>query len=223
MTDEPKLSPSAALRATLAARGLGTLYQSYGDSSHWLTPLNYYVRYLDQDRLFAHCEKRGVEAFLRDGEANEANDEEQSIGRVVAKREIDEGFPVINAYRTAHLWDMFDVTLSDMFALVFALIPDALKAPTLNHVRVSVAEFEELSKAHRMRLVVKELKRELVRKSTAAPKHGVEIYEQILRELAVEGSAPRGFTKLLTELREIRNIVVHNVSIADDYFVKQAL
>jgi hypothetical protein len=221
MTDEPKFSLYGIFRASLGALDLGTLKQLSDDSPNWVNPLFYYMRYLDQDRLFAQCAKKGIEVYLRVVERKDAENDDQVVRRLIAGKEINEGFPAINAHHTAHLWDMLDATLSDMFALVFMCLPEALKIPVLRKVRFGIADFEDLPQRYRMRMVVKELKRELARNGPAARKNGVEIYEQILREFAVKETAPKSATERLVELRAVRNIIVHNMSIADGHFLEQ--
>lgn len=205
----------------LGSIDLGSIKEASTKSPNLAAPILWYQRYIDQDRLFAHCAKRGIETYLKLGDRREPRDEDDRIRRLIAKKEAAEGFPNINAHHTANLWNMLDVTLSDMLALIFVCKPEALGLPALKKVSFSVAEYEGLSKPQRMKITVAELKRELIRKGSIKLKNGVEVYEQIYRDMGISDDPLKNDRKILSELRAVRNVIVHNMAIADDRFVEQ--
>ena len=224
MDDKPEFSFYGAFRTIVGSIDLSALKRSYDDSPNWVAPLFHYMQYIEQDQLFMHCAKRGVETFvlLTKGKGlKELKDEDQRIRRRVAQKEIDYGFPAINAHYTSQLWNMLDATLDDMFALLFLCNSSMLQVSALKRVRVRVADYEGLSKLNRMRFVVKGLKWELASKGPPERKCGVQIFEQMFHEFGVKAAPPQEATKALSELRPVRNVIVHNMSIADGRLVEQ--
>jgi len=188
----------------------------------WMGTFFYFSKFLDEDRCFLEFSIKGMETFLKLSEGwkqrNPEALEKRRVDLSIVNRENGHGFPGLHARHTVSLWNMLDVTLSESLVQLFIADSAALELPAFDKLKFSVAQYRDMSRTQLMRFAVTELKQHY--SSPYRFNKGVRVYERIYKELGIESNIPKEIDKLLIELRAMRNVIVHNMAIADERLVQ---
>ncbi len=221
MPKQAPLSLLTSFRIVLSAISYIDLKTNLEGEGGWMLPIISLMKYADQDEAIVDCARAGVTAFLKLSAFRKEKNERHKIRLAIVRKEEESDYPATNAHHTASLWNMLDVTLTDVIAVLLASHPDTLKHRTFRRIKLGISDFEYLTRVQRMRKVVGELKKAL-RDASQQSHCGVAVYEEIFALLGVKDSSDCAqYRKQLTELKAIRNIVVHNMSFVDDQFTEQ--
>ena len=132
----------------------------------------------------------------------------------LAEQEAKNGFPLLNAHSLVGIWGALEALAEDVVIAFLVNKPDLMKNERLSRIRVPLGEFESLTREDRMRRVLT-----LAQRETAGIAGGVATFEQVLELVGLDGEVPDDQRKVLWEAGNIRNVVVHRMSIADQRLV----
>ncbi len=130
----------------------------------------------------------------------------------LATEETKGGFPLLNAHALVGLWGALEALCEDLAVTFLMNESELLSNDRFARLRVPLAEFEALTREDRMRRVVALAQREF------AAAAGATSFEQVLALVNLDGPVPDDLRKLLWEAENIRNMIVHRMSIADQRF-----
>jgi hypothetical protein len=172
-------------------------------------------RLFKAQKILAEVEDRGEQI----GQADDTEKRLQRAKRLsdLAATEIENDFPLLHAHTLVALWGALDALIDDVLVTWFVNDPSSLNEQPLRRIRIPLAVYESLDKPDRMRLLVDELKRQ----TEARYKPGVAGFEELLGVIGLSGSMDDVLKKPLIEMRELRNVLVHNAGIVDRRLVER--
>jgi hypothetical protein len=132
----------------------------------------------------------------------------------LAQYEIDNGFPLLNAHALVGFWGALESLIEDVVVAFLVNEPKLLSGDRLARLRVPLADFESLTREERMRRVVTLLQREM-----GGLAGGIAPFEQSLALVALSGEVPDDVRRTLWEAGNLRNVIVHRMSVADQRLI----
>jgi len=124
---------------------------------------------------------------------------------------------VLHAHATVALWTTLEVGIEDLVLAHLEHEPKHLAKPALGAIRIPVAEYEQLDRLERLRLLLNEFSRS----SKAEFKQGVTRFEIVLALIDLSGGIDEDTRRRLFEHQQVRNVIVHRASIVDRRFKEQ--
>ncbi len=187
-------------------------------------PFDYFWRYeSDAARILALC-IRGVTTvshipriinILDHGKVrDEAAYVSNQFDAEFAKQEIKDDFSALHSHSVVTIWGALEVLVNDLATAWLINQPEALNRATVSKIRIPLSEYERLNKDERMRFLVKDITRSL----NADFKMGVDKFEVVLDALGLGGAVNKNRKKILYEVSQVRNILVHRAGIVDRQF-----
>lgn len=134
----------------------------------------------------------------------------------LADSEIRGGFRLLHAHSLVGVWGAFEAMVEDLVIEWLVNVPSALERDAFAKVTVPVAEYERLSRADRMKAIV----RELERKNASPYRAGVGQFEHVLEAVGLDGPVPKRARDRLFEYQQIRHVYVHRGGVADRRFTE---
>lgn len=128
-----------------------------------------------------------------------------------AEKEAARDFPVLHAHATVALWGVLEATVEDLVLAYLENDPSCLTHQSFAPVRIPLAEFEQLEKPERLRLLLSEYKRN----SKAELKLGIGRFETILEPVRLAGGMKEDLRRDLYEHQQVRNVIVHRGGVVD--------
>jgi hypothetical protein len=154
-------------------------------------------------------EKSGIESAHEPDEIKEH--EEMKKRAEYARREAEQGFPVLNEQATVNLWSALETLVKDLVACWIENVPTARQSEAVRKVRIRLADYEAMSAEERSFYLIDELERDL-----GAPlRQGVNRFEVLLTLFGLSGELEDDLRRELFELSHVRNVIVHRRGIAD--------
>lgn len=125
------------------------------------------------------------------------------------------GFPYLYQLAVSRLWSILEHHVQDVFIYIVQTYPAVRELPSIKDLKGPVVEFAEASKDKQAELLFA-----LVSNKLGAPlKVGVGRFEEILSAIDLGGPVDPSVRKLLLEVSEIRNVVMHRRGITDHRLV----
>jgi hypothetical protein len=132
-----------------------------------------------------------------------------------AKKEMEEGFPLLCAHSLVGLWGAFEAAVDDFLAIWLAAHPADLTDGDTIRLRVSANNLLTLSEQDRVRLVLGELARSL----SVEVRMGVSRFEQLLGRVGLSGEVPDDVRRLIFEMQQVRHLWAHRGGRPDEAFL----
>lgn len=189
-------------------------------------PFKDFVQYAERLNQLMHLSMRGIsilratpgiiEAVAKAEDTLSEPSTEQRIQEAreeaeLAKREVDEDFPVLHAQATVALWGNLENAVRLFVARWLENFPGALQAETVKRLRVRIGEYESLQGEDRFFYILNQLEREL----SAPLRSGVTRFETLLEPFQLSGPIGDSLRQNLFELNQVRNVLVHRGGNAD--------
>ena len=140
--------------------------------------------------------------------------EQSKKDAVVGLREYEQGFPFLHDFTLVGMWGALEASVEDLMVALLSHEPELLRRDAFSKIKVSLADYETLSKDERMRLVVSELGRAL----RADQRQGVSAFESILDSVGLSGRVDEDLREAVWEMNHVRNVIVHRRSRVDRSF-----
>lgn len=129
----------------------------------------------------------------------------------LAKREIEEDFPVLHAFAVVALWSALEALVRVCVIRMLEHHKPAMEHELVRKLKVRIGDYERLEGEDRFAYVVDRLEEEL-----AAPlRNGVTRFETILAPFGLSGSVGDDLKRDIFELGQVRNVLVHRSGVAD--------
>ena len=129
----------------------------------------------------------------------------------MAEAEVQAGFPLLHAQATVGLWTLLEGTVREFAVGFIKNSPNAMLIPEIAKLKVNLGEYESLDADDRCHHIADLLDREL-----GAPlKGGVSRLQALLKPFSVFGKVEEDQRKLLYELHQVRNALVHRSGVTD--------
>lgn len=143
-------------------------------------------------------------------------DYEKNLARAVRERElaqteIDNDFPLLHEQATVALWASLEALIRSFAARWLMNKPEALQSDAVKKLKVRIGEYEALDASERCFWIVDLLDQE----AGGALRVGVSRFESLLHPLGLDGSVDEDCRKILFELSQVRNVIVHRRALAD--------
>jgi hypothetical protein len=123
----------------------------------------------------------------------------------LAETEVDNGFPLLHEQATVFLWGSLEFLILNVGAAWLRNHENAWRVDAINRLRVRLGDYEGLDPEARSVWIVELLDQEL-----AGPlKAGVNRFESLLRVWGLDGPLDTDVGKVLLELSQVRNVIVH--------------
>jgi len=133
-----------------------------------------------------------------------------------AEEERLNGFPLLHAHALTDLWSILEATIEDLLVANLLNEPETLGHETFSKIRIPLSEFQTLDEEERMRFVLSEFSRN----QGAERRKGVERFEVLLEPFGLAGPVEDGVRKIIWEIQNVRNVLVHRAGVADRKFVQ---
>lgn len=129
----------------------------------------------------------------------------------LARREIDDGFPVLHGFVTIALWSWMEEFTKGLVACWFQHRPSSMRVPTVQKLKVRLGDYIQLSRAEQGLFLV-----ELLEQEIASPlKSGVDRFNTLLETIHIHSTISSERRKSLFELQKVRNNLAHRSGRAD--------
>ena len=155
-----------------------------------------------------------LNAFMNKVPPPRSRDHEERLVPIM-EAERDRGFSFLFGLGTIAIWSALEAYIDDLLLSFFSENCSYIEAKAVQSIKVRLGEFEPLAPDDKRRFILDTLKRD----HRHAP--GVGRFEGVLGEFDLGGEVPRELRDHVLELGEVRNIVVHNDSVADARFVER--
>jgi hypothetical protein len=137
-----------------------------------------------------------------------AHAEEESA---LAQSEVDNGFPLLHEQATVALWGSLETLVRSFVASWLENRSEAWQADAVRRLKVRLGDFQSLQPADRCLWVTDLLDQEI-----GGPlRTGVGRFEALLAPFSLSGPVEAEAQRMLFELSQVRNAVVHRRGIAD--------
>ena len=133
-----------------------------------------------------------------------------------AEREIESGFPMMNAQSVVALWSLIETFVRSFLVGWMENEPGALQVDAIKKLSITIGEYEALSPEEKCPYILDRL--ELDRRSR---RPGVSRFEAMLEIFGLNGPVDAELRKTLLHLWAVRNLIVHKRGKADKIFVEQ--
>lgn len=136
--------------------------------------------------------------------------------RDFARTQQNSGFPLIYRVVVLQLASILEAAIDRAACYLIQNFSETSRDNFPKSVKVSVVDFISLDTAEKATAILDAIKQEL--KSKAA--FGVEKYEALLGAFGFSGSVPASIKQSLSELTQVRNLLVHRTGVIDDKFLR---
>ncbi|MHC1753497.1 hypothetical protein [Humidesulfovibrio sp.] len=197
----------------------------------WSTePFEDLFSYVERQGHLLRLSRRGISSLLNipkiievlqkvdidDGVQREKALEHAKAEADLAKREVEEGFPLLYAQATITLWATLDSTMVVFLSRWIQNNKKCFLCQEMQKVKVKISEYERLSRSEKALYVVELLQREL----SLTFRHGVKRHEHILKQFGLHWDVDSEVQRELIELNVVRNYIVHRRGVVDSNFKK---
>lgn len=136
--------------------------------------------------------------------------------KLLAEQYKNNEFAFLHSHATIHLWGSLEALVRTLLRNWLANVPAALQAEEVSRIKIGFAEYEALSPSDRYLYILRQLEDKL-----GSPfKQGAGRFESLLKIFGLGGEVEAEDRKLLFELSNVRNVLVHNRGVADKRFVE---
>lgn len=161
--------------------------------------------------------------ILRDDDDNdESNDddeaehlEEARHEARIAKREVEQGFPLLHKHAIVVLWSSLEALVRDLVVAWISNREGALQSEQLAGLKITLSEYEQLEPVERFEHLVDLMEQRV----GGSLKRGVNRFECILEPIGLSGPVDNQIADDIYELQQVRNVLLHRNGIADRRFV----
>ena len=133
------------------------------------------------------------------------------------KKEAETGFPHLHAHTLVGLWSTLETLCEDSVVAWLTHLKEAWQTPEVVKLKVSLLVYHKLPEEERPRFVAKELSRSL----NAGFGKGVGRFKEVLSVFSLSPAVGPNVQRALHELHQLRNVIVHCGSIADQRLLKE--
>jgi hypothetical protein len=131
--------------------------------------------------------------------------------------ELEQGFPLLHAHSVVGVWSALEVLCEDFAVAWLTNVPEAWSCPEVAKLRLPISLYNSLSPDERPRFVIKELARTL----NADLRKGVGKLKSLLAVFGLAPAVGPNLQKSIHELYQVRNVIVHCGSRADQKFIDE--
>lgn len=125
----------------------------------------------------------------------------------LARRELNDEFPLLHAQTTIALWSALEAAIRLVLVRWLQNYKQAMEVEEIQKLRVRIGEYERLEGEDRFSYILDRLEQEL-----AAPlKAGSTRFELLLNPFSLSRPVDKDVRRNLFELNQIRNVLVHLV------------
>lgn len=154
-------------------------------------------------------------------EEDDSDDVQEKLKRakdasLLAESEVKEGFPVLNSWAVVTLWALLEGMVRSFVAEYIRRRRSSWSLPQLKKLRIRLGEYETILKEDRYLYVADLLEKEVA----AGVRNGVNRFETLLAPFNLDGDVPKNTSKLIFELGQMRNTIVHRAGKADNQLLK---
>ena len=150
----------------------------------------------------------------REDTASELDNAEKQAA--FAKREVERGFPVLQANTALAVWSHLEAGVRLFLARWLEHEKTALDLDAIQRMKVKIGEYERLQGEDRYFYILDRLEQELI----APLKCGINRFETILEPFGLSGKVDADVQRDLFELNQVRNCLMHRAGRADRRFVE---
>ncbi|HSB91179.1 MAG TPA: hypothetical protein VLD63_14275, partial [Anaerolineales bacterium] len=133
-----------------------------------------------------------------------------------AQSESEMGYDTLHKDAVVALWSALEVMAHDITLARISAQPTYLEGEPFAQIKLPLAEFHQLGDADRLELLLREMRR---RSSPRAA--GATALESLLSTVGMGGPVPEPMARVLYELHQTRNLIVHRGGIVDTTFLKR--
>ncbi|MFF0157613.1 hypothetical protein ACFYRY_08755 [Streptomyces sp. NPDC005263] len=133
-----------------------------------------------------------------------------------AKKEMENGFPLLHAHSLMGLWGALEAAVEDLVISWVSMFPELLANSAFAKVKVPLAEFQAMSDEDRTRFLVNEVQRDL----KVDLRGGVSRFEALLGAVGLDGRVDKRVKQALYDLQNVRNVWAHRGGVADRKMAK---
>jgi hypothetical protein len=133
----------------------------------------------------------------------------------LAKREVEEGFPLLHAQTLVALWGSLEALIITFLVCWLQNEPQAMQTEGIQNLSIKLGEYESLQGEERAIYIIELLEREM----KAPFKAGVNRFESLLEVFGLSGYVDESDKKNLYEMSQLRNVLVHRRGIADKHLI----
>jgi hypothetical protein len=131
-----------------------------------------------------------------------------------AKREVEEGFPLLCAHSLVGLWGAFEAAFDDFLVNWLTAHPEELTDMDTIRLRVSANEFLAMGNQDRIRLILGEL----ARSQSVNARMGISRFEGMLSRIGLSGEVPDTIKRRVFEMQQVRHLWAHRGGRPDELF-----
>ena len=154
-----------------------------------------------------------VEDKIEDIEAKSELERAQAEA-ILAEREVKEEFPLLHAWAVISIWALLEAVIKSFVAEWLKRKPTAWRVDPIQRLKIRIGKYESIPRAERHLFVTELLERE----TGAGLKNGTTRFEALLTPFGLSGESPDIVRRIIFELGQVRNLIVHRGGRVDRTF-----
>ena len=219
----------------LSSKALGGV-MTEDSRDHWsVPPFGRFLDYLRNIDQVLYVSMRGIDQLTRmvplheallgvDDESDPDSIPEESarrLGRVrweaeFSKAEVEAGFPILHAHSIVAVWGALEAMVQDVVLCWLRNKPELLSQDALSGIKIQLAQYEAMETEDRLEYLLRQFENETRTKYKA----GVSRFESLLQLVELSGPVDDDLSRILFELSNVRNVIVHRAAKADKRLVE---
>jgi hypothetical protein len=166
---------------------------------------------IEHDRRVAKYDGKTVDESVETRSLAEA----ESVA-ALAQAEVDSGFFLLLSHAVVDIWGALECAVDDLLTAWIMHEPSVQNLEEIQQIRVPLALFQSLNDEEKAQMLLDELKRA---KRTSFSR-GVVGFEDLLSVFGLSGPLDDELRRVLIEVRQVRNCIVHRRGRVDRRFVE---
>ncbi len=134
---------------------------------------------------------------------------------IKAKKEIKNGFPFLMKQSIVMLYSQLETSIKHLIIQIFTIEGSLQHLKEINKIKISFSEYHNLNEVEKIEYFYKKFEENI----STGMKYGVKRFEALLKPLALSGDIPEKLKNNISELSQVRNVIVHRNGVADKRFV----
>jgi hypothetical protein len=130
----------------------------------------------------------------------------------LAKKEVDNNFPLLHAQALVTIWTLLEASVMEFLEAWIKNQPGAIQIDQIQDLRIRLGEYERQTGDGRFAFIIEQLEQKYARENV---RYGYERFEKLLSLFDLSSDIPPKLHKELVECVQVRNCIVHKAGIVD--------
>lgn len=133
----------------------------------------------------------------------------------IAKKEIENGFPFLHSQAALMYYSYLEGAIKRLIITYFKN-NELVEIKGVNNVKITLSEFIYLDEGEKFEYIFIQFEKTV----STGIQYGISRFENLLSYIDFDGEVPEAISKVIFELSQIRNNILHRGAVADRFLIK---